>query len=98
MKAYEEFCKDLDQLGHAVLRERLETNVFIGGESNMARAWLARIGETSNAEQLALTRRASADAHKANKIAAAALIIAAASMIITIVGVVVSIVALRSAP
>lgn len=87
MKNYDEFCKDLDQLSPAQVRERLETSVYLGGEANMARAWLARQSETDSAEQLSLARRAADEAGKATAIANVALKIAIVSMIITGVGI-----------
>jgi hypothetical protein len=92
MKPYEDFCKDLDQLGSAAVRERLETNVFVGGESNMARAWLARKSEVASAEQLALAREAASEARLANTTAKTAKRIAVASMIVTIIGIAVGVI------
>ncbi len=94
----EEFLAELESLGVGVVRERIATNVYLGGLKSIAQGWVDRKSEASSAEQLALTRRASADAHKANTIALIALTVASASMIITVVGVIVSVIALRMAP
>jgi hypothetical protein len=82
----EEFWAKLDHLGAAQVRMNLATNVYLGAEGSLAKAWLERRNEASSAEQLALARRASFDAHKANKIATIALAMAIISTIVSIAG------------
>jgi hypothetical protein len=94
----DEFFAELERLGAAEVRARLASNVYLGGQAALARSWLERRNETSSAEQLALARRASADAHAANKIAIAALAIAIVSIIVTVAGVIVSVIGLHSQP
>jgi hypothetical protein len=86
----EEFLAELERLGVGAVRERIATQVYLGGLRNIAQGWVDRQSEASNAEQLALMRRTSADAHKANKIAMVALVIAVISMIMAIAGVVIA--------
>ncbi len=85
----EDFWAELDKLGAAQVRMNLATNVYLGAEGALAKAWLERRNEASSAEQLELARRASTDAHNANKIATIALAIAIVSTIVSIVGVVI---------
>jgi hypothetical protein len=80
------------------VRERIATNVYLGGLRDIAKGWADRKSEASNAEQLSLTRGTSADAHKANISAIVALTIASVSMIMGIAGVLISVIALRSHP
>jgi hypothetical protein len=88
MKSYEQFIAELDRLDVATVRERVETKVYLGGEADMARAWLARVSEAASAEQLALARAAAREASTANTLAKIALAIAVISMIVAIVGVI----------
>lgn len=83
MASNEDLFAKFDALGAEQVRMNLATSVYLGAEASMARAWLERRSERSSAEQLELARRASTDAHKANKIAIAALVIAAISMILS---------------
>jgi hypothetical protein len=83
----EEFFAELDRLGAAEVRGRIATNVYLGGHRGLAEAWLARDSEIKSAEQLLLARRASTDAHNANKIATIALIIAIISLVVTVIGI-----------
>lgn len=92
MKPYEEFIKDLEPLGPARVREKVETKVYLGGEADMARAWLARLSESASAEHLSLAREAASEARLANTTAKTAKIIAVASMIITIIGIAVGVI------
>lgn len=85
----EEFWAELDKLGAAQVRMNLASNVYLGADRSLASAWLERRNEASSAEQLELARRASADAHKANKIAMIALAIAIISTIVSIAAVVI---------
>jgi hypothetical protein len=81
-----EFFAKLDKIGAEQVRMNLASNVYLGGDAALARAWIERDNERSKAEQLLLARRASADAHKANKIATIALIAAVISIIVTAAG------------
>ena len=65
---------------------RLVSNVYLGGDAALVRAWIERDNERSKAEQLLLARRATMDAHKANNIASIALIVAIISIIGTAAG------------
>jgi hypothetical protein len=85
MTSSERFWARLDELGPVQVRMNLASGVYLGAERNLASAWLERRNEISSAEQLELARRASVDAHKANKIATKALAVAIISMIISIV-------------
>jgi hypothetical protein len=85
-EAHKEFFAKLDALGGEEVRMRLASNVYLGGDAALVRAWIERDNERSKAEQLLLARRASTDAHKANKIASIALIIAIISIIVTAAG------------
>jgi hypothetical protein len=86
-EAHREFFAKLDAEGAEKVRMNLASNVYLGGDAALVRAWIERNNERSSSEQLLLARRASADAHKANKIAIAALIVAAISMIVAFWGV-----------
>jgi len=80
---HKEFFAKLDALGAEQVRMNLASNVYLGGDAALARAWIERDNERSKAEQLLLARRASTDAHKAHKIASIALIVAIISIIVT---------------
>jgi hypothetical protein len=79
-----EFLANLDKIGVAQVRMNLATKVYLGAERALAIAWLERHNEASNAEQLELARRASAEARRANKIAIIAVVVAIVSIIISI--------------
>jgi hypothetical protein len=83
---HEAFFAKLDAEGAERVRMNLASNVYLGGDAALARAWIERDNERSKAEQLLLARRASTDAHKANKIASIALIVAIISIIVTTAG------------
>jgi hypothetical protein len=85
-KAHKEFFAKLDAIGLEQVRMNLASNVYLGGDAALVRAWLERNKERSSSEQMRLTRLATTEAHKANKIAAAALIVAIVSIIITAAG------------
>jgi hypothetical protein len=78
--------KALDSIGVAQVRANLATNVYLGNDRAIVVGWLARHDEASSAEQLNLSRSASTAAHKANRIALAALIIAVGSLILSTIG------------
>jgi hypothetical protein len=82
----ETFFAKLDTLGAEQVRMNLASNVYLGGDAALARAWIERDNERSKAEQLLLARRASMEAHKANKIAAVALIVAIISIMVAAAG------------
>jgi hypothetical protein len=87
-KIYAEF----DALDAGQVRANLASGVYLGARASLARAWLERRNEASQAEQLSLARAAAAEARlantsaqSANKIAKAALVAAIISLIATIV-------------
>jgi hypothetical protein len=57
---------EFERLGAGEVRARLETKVYLGESAGLAAAWLARDGEASQAEQLALARAAASEARLAN--------------------------------
>jgi hypothetical protein len=67
--------EQLDSTGAAQVRANLATNVYLGNDRAIAVGWLERYDEASNIEQLNLARSASTAAHKANRIAIAALLL-----------------------
>jgi hypothetical protein len=81
----EEFLAELEGLGVAAVKERIATNVYLGGLRNIAQGWVERKETASNAEQLTLAYQAHTAAQSSNRIAIGALVIAAISMIASIV-------------
>jgi hypothetical protein len=79
-----EFLAELESLGVGEVKERIATNVYLGGLRNIAQGWVERNEAVSNAEQLALAHQAHSAAQSSNKIAITALVIAAISMIASI--------------
>jgi hypothetical protein len=81
----EEFLAELESAGVGAVKERIATNVYLGGLRNIAEGWVEREEAASNAEQLLLARQAHAAAQRSNWIAIGALVIAAISVIGSIV-------------
>jgi hypothetical protein len=77
----EEFFTELDRLGAAEVRGRLASNVYLGKQAALARSWVERCSESSNAELLLLARQ---EAYSANKMAQLALAMAAIAIIVAI--------------
>jgi hypothetical protein len=80
----EQFLAELESLGVSAVKERIATNVYLGGLRDIAQGWVERKETASNAEQLALSHQAHKAAQSSNKIAITALVIAAISMIASI--------------
>jgi hypothetical protein len=80
----EEFLAELESLGVGPVKERIATNVYMGGLRDIAQGWVERKEAASNAEQLALARHALTAAQRSNWIAIAAVIIAAISLILVL--------------
>jgi hypothetical protein len=88
----EKIFAEFDALDAGQVRANLASGVYLGARASLARAWLERRNEASQAEQLSLARAAAAEArfantraHSANKIAIAALVVATISMITAII-------------
>jgi hypothetical protein len=77
----EEFLAELESLGVGEVKERIVTNVYLGGLRYIAQGWVERKEAKANEEQLTLARQAHTAAQRSNWIAITALIIAAISMI-----------------
>lgn len=84
---HEEFLAELESLGVGKVKERIATNVYLGGLRNIAEGWVARTEAASSAEQLTLAYQAHMAAQNSNRIAITALVIAAISMVASIVAV-----------
>jgi hypothetical protein len=82
---HEEFLAELEGLGVGEVKERIATNVYLGGLRDRARGWVERKEAQSNAEQLALTRQANTAAQRSNWIAIAAFVVAVISLIVSVV-------------
>jgi hypothetical protein len=83
-RSREEWEAEFEKLGVGEVQARLDTDVYLqGGSGGFARAWLARVREASQTEQLLIARQAKREAQTANKIAIVALIVAIISMVIT---------------
>ena len=81
----EQFLAELESLGVGAVKDRIATNVYLGGLRNIAQGWVEQKEAASSAEQLFLTRQAYIAAQRSNWIAIAAVLIAAISMAASIV-------------
>ncbi|MGA8612473.1 MAG: hypothetical protein WB760_12265 [Xanthobacteraceae bacterium] len=79
----EAFLAELESLGVGAVKERIATNVYLGGLKNIAQGWVDRQEAASSAEQIALSRQTIRVAQTSNKIALAAVVIAAISMFVS---------------
>jgi hypothetical protein len=85
-RSREDWETEFEKLDAGEVQARLDTNVYLQGESGgFARAWLARVREASQAEQLSLARAAAAEARAASQLAKIANKIAAAALAVAIV-------------
>jgi len=78
----EEFLAELRRLGVPEVKNRIATNVYLGGLRSIAQGWVDQEEATSNVEQLSLARQAHKLAQKSNWIAIVAVGIALISLII----------------
>jgi hypothetical protein len=80
----EQFLAELESLGVGKVKERIATNLYLGGLRDIAQGWVEREEATSNTEQLVLARQTNTIAQRSYWIAIAAIVIAAISMIASI--------------
>jgi hypothetical protein len=80
----DQFLAELESLGVGEVKERIATNVYLGGLRNIAQGWVDRKEAQSNAEQLALARQANTAAQRSNWIAIAAFVVAVISLIVAL--------------
>ena len=81
---HEEFLAELESLGIGPVKERIATNVNLGGLRERAQGWVEQKEAASNAEQLALARQANTAAQRSNWIAIAAFVVAVISLIVAL--------------
>jgi hypothetical protein len=80
----EQFLAELERLGVGEVKERIATNVYLGGLRNIAQGWVERKEAASSMEQMALARQALTAAQWASRIAIVAVIIAVISFIVAV--------------
>jgi hypothetical protein len=80
----EQFLAELESLGVGAVKERIATNVYLGGLRDIAQGWVERKEAKASEEQLSLARRAYTAAEKSNWIAAAAFLVAVISLLVAL--------------